>query len=165
MTTIEVSTDRIAASNAVLAILTKNTSIHRVGGHIFVAWSNWGCAEKIVRRWQCRGQDFYPVWYRRWGHGGTCCTALAQLVRWSLGKTCLPLSTWKYWATPTVYLGRERGPEIVEILRAAGYPESTPCVLCGRELSGSLDWWSLKKVVGPCCSMHDIKGCQQGRKS
>jgi hypothetical protein len=98
-----------------------------------------------------RGQDFYPVWNRHWGHGGTASTALAQLVRWVRGLPVLPISTWRYWAGEKCeLLSHGDSGKAIESLIEAGYPEKVSCVLCGKELS-SFDWWSLDGVSGPCC--------------
>lgn len=158
----EVSTtiqSRIETANAVLRLLAPGTSITNERGWLTVHWTYLG--KPISRRWMTRGQDFYPVWNRRWGHGGTCATALSSLIRWCQGKTPLPLSTWRYWTGQTVRLGRQDGPEILRLLSDGGYPETVPCCLCGRQLNGSLDWWSLKNVRGPCCSSYDPNGCRQ----
>lgn len=147
------------AANKALDCFAPGTSIvvkRRVG--VCVEWTQHS-GKQFSRRWQTqRGQDFYPTWYRHWGHGGTATTALAQLVRWMQGKPILPLATWRHWTGERVYLGQKRGPECVSILEAAGYPETVNCVLCGVELRG-LDWWSLDGVSGPCCSW--TAGCRQ----
>ena len=119
-----------------------------------------GCT--VVRL--CGNQDFYPVWYRQWGHGGTASTALSQLVRWIKGKPVLPLATWIYWGGEACRLLRHgNGPEsAIEQLKSGGYPQESNCVLCGEKLTGSLDWWSLDGVSGPCCSLRN--GCQQKRQ-
>lgn len=146
------------AANAVLAIIAPGTTIEPRKGGVWVIWTSYG-GQRMERRWQCRGQDFYPVWHRRWGQGGTRCTALAQLVRWCQGKACLPLATWRYWTGKAVAMGSERADELLLTLANAGYPPHANCVLCHQQISGPLDWWSLKGVVGPCCGMSS--GCRQ----
>ena len=151
---------RITASNVVLEILAPTTSIERRKGGWYVTWTGWR-GKSMSRRWVTRGQSFYPMWHRHWGHGGTCTTALSQLVRWCAEKPVLPMSTWRYWTGEAVAMGRERGPEIVQILTEAGYPQTADCVLCGNQIVCGLDWWHLDGVSGPCCSMRS--GCQQKR--
>ena len=93
--------------------------------------------------------------------GGTVSQAIGQLVRWVRGETRLPRDTWEYWCGQTVWLARERGPELLAALDASGYCEAdkTCCVLCGNPRIG--DWWSLDGVTGPCCGWRS--GCRQQR--
>lgn len=151
---------RLLIANNVLETFAADTWMALLDGYVWVHWRRHnGVTDQ--RRWQTRGQDFYPVWSNRWGHGGTACTALSQLVRWIQGKPVLPLATWRMWTGERVALGRERGVHAVASLAAAGYPEIVKCVLCGGDLITSLDWWSLNKVSGPCCTSHN--GCRQKR--
>ncbi len=73
------------------------------------------------------------------------------------------MSTWRYWTGERVALGRDRGPEIVQLLTDGGYPEHVQCVLCGCVIDGGLDWWHLGEVSGPCCTSRN--GCKQDRSS
>jgi hypothetical protein len=150
----------VDAANFVLLCLTKDTQIHRRYNGWYVTWSQYD-GRRFSRRWATRSGSFYPSWYRHWGHGGTCTTALAQLVRWCQGKPVLPLSVWSYWVSPTVALGRENGDKIVQRLFEAGYPVVATCVLCGTELTKSLDWWDLDGVSGPSCKWG---GCRQRKE-
>lgn len=147
---------RIDAANAVLAMFASDSKIVIKSKVLAVQFP---LRKKLVAlRWQVRGgQDFYPVWSDKWAHGGTACTALSQLIRWIKGRPVLPMGSWRYWAR--VGLGRPDGLKMLELLKGAGYPENTPCVLCGRELDGTLDWWNLDGVSGPCCAW--TEGCRQ----
>lgn len=158
MTDTLTDTSKLAAANRILEIIAPSTRIERRTNGWYITWTRFRGAS-MSRRWATRGQSFYPVWHRHWGHGGTCTTALSQLVRWCAGKPVLPISTWKYWTGKTVAMGRERGPEIVQILTEAGYPQSVDCVLCGNQIVGGLDWWHLDGVSGPCCGW--TSGCRQ----
>ena len=150
---------RANASIAVGFFAPRTVIINGNRGELIVSWEKRGTGEAVFRRWQCRhGQDFYPTWSRLWGHGGTACTALAQLIRWIQGRPVLPMSTWRYWAGEKCRLAREDGDELIARLTHANYPEHAHCVLCGRELHG-LDWWNLDGVSGPCCSW--TNGCRQ----
>lgn len=152
---------RMRVANEVLGIIADQTWLTFSGGYATVNWRQSN-GDLFARRWITRGgQSFYPIWSNKWGHGGTCCTALSQLVRWVQGKPVLPMSTWRYWTGERVALGRERGVEIVQLLTDGGYPEHVKCVLCEREIQGGLDWWHLGDVSGPCCSCHS--GCRQVR--
>ena len=125
-----------------------------------MCWKSYA-GKPMEKRWVTRGQEFFPLWQRKWGHGGTYTTALAQLVRWCGDKPILPLGSWRYWTRPECYLGREAGPQIVETLKAGGYPDEPKCVLCGIPLIRGFCWWSLGGVVGTCCGMSS--GCRQDR--
>lgn len=148
--------EQIATCNAVLHTFQPDSLIRWVETQIYVEFAYQGRRE--LKRWQCRGQDFYPMWYRKWSGGGTACTALAQLIRWLQGKPVLPLTTWEYWAGERVHLIKSL--ETIAMLRDAGYPAVARCVLCDRELKAAgFDWWSLAGVSGPCC--HYTSGCRQ----
>lgn len=152
--------DRIDVANKVLQTFAPDTEL-RIDAHGYVV-VEWTTHRDVLlsRRWMTRGQDWYPVWHRYWGHGGTACVALSQLVRWCQRKPVLPLATWRYWADEQVRLLRHGDvPSALSALRDAGYPEVATCVLCGRFVDGGCDWWSLKGVSGPCCSMRS--GCKQ----
>lgn len=151
---------RLEAVNAVLAMFSTSQLTWRRG--FYVSWPTSDGGE-VAWRWHCRGgQDFYPTWHNRWPGGGTASTAMSQLIRWLRDEPVLPISTWEYWTGPKVALGRDNGPEIVRLLREAGYPEHACCVLCGNRIEGGLDWWNLKGVSGPCCGW--TTGCRQRTK-
>lgn len=139
--------DRVGIANRVLGFFAKGTSLRIECGYILVSWSTF--KGRVERRWMTRGQDFYPVWHRKWTGGGTASTALSQLVRWVQGKPVLPLSTWSYWTSDKYKL---LDPQAIEILRDAGYPEKVQCVRCGsNNFAGGMDWWGLDGVSGPSC--------------
>lgn len=148
-------TERIEVANKVLADFSIASFERRENGW-YVSWDGYGSNGKVSRRWQTRGQDFYPVWSSIYPGGGTSCTALSQLIRWCGGKPVLPLATWTYWSGERVKL---LSPAAVELLRAGGYPEVAKCVLCGAEIHGGMDWWSLNGDSGPCCGWKS--GCRQ----
>ena len=153
--------ERVRICNLVLEYFAGDTWISVSRGRIRVNWSR-SDGTGLSREWQTRGgQDFYPVWHNKWGHGGTASTALSQLVRWIQDRPVLPLGTWRHWMGPKCYLGREHGPEAVEMLRDAGYPEVAICVLCHKVIDGGMDWWNLDGVSGPCCDHRS--GCRQTR--
>jgi hypothetical protein len=150
--------ERLATANAALKFFAPETTVEVRMGRVWVCWTNYR-GEATAKPWASRGQSFYPVWSHKWGHGGTCCTALSQLVRFIQGRPLLPISTWRWWASPTVALGRDKGDELVATLLAGGYPEHVKCVLCEREIDSRLDWWHLDDVSGPCCGW--TTGCRQ----
>ena len=157
--------DRIDVANVVLQSFATDTRL-RIDAHGYriVEWTRHN-GERFERRWMVsRGNDWYPVWHRYWAHGGTACIALSQLVRWSKGRPVLPIASWLYWGGEQCNLLRQGpGPDaaITELLDG-GYPVMVPCVLCGVELERAGDWWSMRGVSGPCCSMRS--GCRQQLK-
>lgn len=149
---------RIVVANAALQCFAADTEIVEGSRGLAVRWQQWR-GGTIERRWLVSGgQSFYPVWHHKWAHGGTACTALANLVRWIQGRPVLPLSTWRYWASQKIHLMRDRGGECLQILEAGEYPQHAECVLCGVGLE-SFDWWHLNGVSGPCCRY--TEGCRQ----
>lgn len=141
--------ERLKVANAALKFFAEETRLEACRCGLVVCWTD-SRGKAWRRRWQTRrGNDFYPTWSHLWGHGGTCCTALSQLVRWVQGKPVHSLNVWRFWAAPGVALGRPRGIDLVEVLRAGGYPERVPCVLCGEVIEGRLEWYSSGGVSGP----------------
>lgn len=154
----------VAAANAALKFFAPETRIEVRKGGVYILWTDF-LGIKMSRRWTVLNQSFYPVWYRHWAHGGTCCVAMAQLIRWIQGKPVVPLVCWQNWCGDHVGLARARGgnhaTELLQALREGGYPEHANCVLCGVRLT-NYDWWCLDGVSGPCCNW--TEGCRQEGK-
>lgn len=145
--------DRLCVANKVLATFS-TSRIERRNNGWFVCWPSHN--GEMSRRWQCRGQDFYPTWSHKYTGGGTACTALSQLIRWMRYQPVLPISTWRYWASEKCKL---LPAAAAEELLSGGYPHHVKCVLCHETIEGSMDWWSLNGVSGPCCGW--TSGCRQ----
>jgi len=160
MTAVVSKDDRLAAANIALKSFAPDTTLRLESGYVLVEWQRRS-GETFSKRWMCRGNDFYPVWYRQWCHGGTTSTALSQLVRWIQGKPVLSISSWRYWASEGVALLRQGdGAEpAIKALLDAGYPQQPVCVLCKKQIDGGIDWWNLNGVSGPCCGWSN--GCRQ----
>ena len=156
---------RVEVANLVLTTFAPGTTVGlRPDGRVQVSWE--GRSGPVTKVWMTRGQDFYPVWHRKWEHGGTACTALANLVRWIKGMPVVPIGTWDWWADPdgNCKLLRQCDPApALQAMRDAGYPEQAACVLCGRSPLRGFDWWNLDGVSGPCCRYSDRYGCRQQR--
>jgi hypothetical protein len=141
---------RIAVANNVLCSFAP-AYIEKTKTGYYISWNSY--KSNIRKRWAVRsGQDFYPTW--RFPFGGTSAVALSQLIRWLRNQAVLPITSWYYWST----IGLLK-PVYVDYLRLNDYPTIATCVLCQRELNGSLDWWHLNKITGPCC--HYYEGCKQ----
>lgn len=149
---------KLEAANKVLQTFARESRIERRKGGFYVVWPKYRGDGENVKRWICRGQDFYPMWSNKWPHGGTACTALSQLIRWLRGQATLPIVSWRYWASDTCKLLPR---EAATVLLDNGYPEHAWCVLCDRQLTIGFDWWNLNGVSGPCCGMRN--GCRQVR--
>ena len=153
------SEEKIDIANIVLRSFAEKTHIECRDNKLYVCWEIGGV--QYGKLWRCRpNQDIYPIWYNQWAHGGTACTALSQLIRWIKNEPVLPLTTWEYWASDKVKL---LDPMSLDYLRNNGYPQKVNCVLCDNEIKRGIDWWHLKGVSGPCCSMRT--GCCQKGKS
>lgn len=150
---------RIDAANEMLKCFAPGTTLRLESGYVLVEWEN--NRGKQSKRWMTRGgQDFYPVWHRHWAHGGSACTALSQLVRWVQGRPVLSINSWRYWGREECALLRHGDREAaLQAMLDAGYPAQATCVLCKQPINGSLDWWSLDGVSGPCCGW--TSGCRQ----
>jgi hypothetical protein len=151
-------TEKLLAANTALQSFAPTSIIERHHNGYYVRWTD--SRGEFLRRWQCRGQDFYPIWYRTWGHGGTASTALSQLIRWLRELPVLPMASWRYWASERVALVTA---EACEALSRAAYPEQACCVLCGGVITGSMDWWNLDGVSGPC-HMYTVGCRERGRE-
>lgn len=158
------SNERLAVCNRVLDLLSARPKLEVRRGHVFIAWTlGHGKArgKGIARRWD--GHDFYPTWHKIAPWGGTQSVAISQLIRWWRGQPVLPLASWEWWSSGTVKLLHTQ--DAVDILRDAGYPAVSACVLCGRTPTVGLDWWNLDGVSGPCCSGYSSDGCRQKREA
>ena len=154
---IKLDSNKIETANLVLQSLASDTRIEKRKGGYFIVWKQWNTSKEVAKKWACRqGQDFYPIWHDQWAHGGTACTALSQLIRWLQNKPVFPICTWQYWTSKTVNLLPEAS---IALLQTAGYPEYVNCVLCNQQIKKDIDWWSLKKISGPCCGWNS--GCKQ----
>lgn len=142
--------DRLEVVNKVLAEFAPGTVVKKEGSQGWtVHWTNYRGIE-ITRRWQVRrGGSFYPVWSKLWAHGGTCCAALTQLMRWLQGRSVLPLSTWRYWKSNGLAISCDS----IESLARAGYPDRAVCIHCGEQISNGFDWYDLGKISG-CVHFH-----------
>ena len=151
---------RMEVANEVLAYIMPSMKPELVikAGRIAVRWhQSWEEERPIVTKiWMTRNQDFYPIWHNRAPWGGTCSTAISQLVRWARHQPVLPLDVWRRWSQPGIQLFSGDRPLV--LLQKAGYPEVVECVVCGNEPDG-LDWWHYEGKSGPCC----VYGCQAER--
>lgn len=143
--------DRLATANYVLDVITPGCRLEYARG-FFLCWQEtWGEGRTRRLRWvpQSRGSD-YPSISKRVPFGGTCCCAVMELTRWCRGLPVRPRETWEYWC------GRSVGmtPLALQIVTAAGWPETVPCVFCGRPLGRGVEWDHFDRdgwPVGPGC--------------
>jgi hypothetical protein len=158
--------DKLDTVNAAIAIFAPGTSVRKGPNGWVVEWLNHN-GKVYSRRWSVMGGgSLYPVWHHKWAHGGTCCNALSQLIRWLQDRPVFGISTWQYWASPSVRLGDNNGQQLLEVLEAGGYPTDHVCVLCNTVISPrttGLDWWDLGGVSGPCC--RDRSKCPNNTKT
>lgn len=131
------------AVNDALDYINRMTIERRSNGRLYVS-SKYATVPAILN---ANGSMIHR--YHKLGTGGTGSTAIAMLVRWARGLHRLPLAAWQYWTGDKIALC---GGGIIDALDRGGYfdPARTSCVLCGEEIGGGIDWWSLDNVVGPC---------------
>lgn len=137
---------KLKAANETLEIFAPGSKLLWIPGRgLHLEWKRG--ENTICRRYQLLNRSsHYPIWHKKWPHGGTACLALFQLVRWLQDKPCLSIRQWRYWAGNPVRLGDHR---MVDILLAAGYPEAVECVFCGRQIVGQFDWFNDGSLSGP----------------
>lgn len=150
---------KISVANQVLEAFAPETSISRGKNGFYVSWKTWRDKQVKKRFSRQSGSCFYPVWHRDWGHGGTACVALTQLVRWLQGQPVLPLATWRYWCGDTVKLIKKQDPEtILTLLERNGYPSEAACIFCGQK-PRRWDWYLTGQLEGVGC--YPGTGCKQ----
>lgn len=151
--------DRMDAANRALQAfpIGRKFSFEVKSGRVAICWvETWNkVSKRVCKVWQhgSKGSHFptfdVPT-------GGTMTGCLSMLVRWIRGENVMPLRVFKWWDEPQYAMfrnddGTSSGAKVMDILREAGYPETSKCMICGEEPKG-LDWWNDKKKAGPCCS-------------
>ena len=66
--------------------------------------------------------------------------ALAQSLRYLMGRRHRPLAWWALWFPS----------HVVAAVRLTGYGDRSDCVFCGY--ADPLDWYAVGRDDGPCCS-------------
>lgn len=149
------NSDLLANANRALDLLMPGTEMSIHNGRVCLKPDY--PPNSPAKQWRLRpGSGSWT--YTRYHWGSTSQAAIANLVKWVQGRPCVPLSTWEYWASTRVKLARDRGRDLVALLRSSGYPEKAYCILCGRHVT-SFDWWSRGRVNGPVCWW--TEGCKQ----
>lgn len=137
------SEDRVANAQSILSTLS-TYHIEVIRGRVVYSCDLPG-GKHWSRRWKsCSKGSFYPVWRAPY-HGGTFEVCLAQLARYVMRKPHLPMGWWRR----AVSVGCDK--KVLEAATAVKWPESFPCVHCGKELITGYDWWSLQDVEGVIC--------------
>jgi hypothetical protein len=125
---------KLEVANNVLSLMKEGIWFSIDKGYLQINWRN--CNDRIVtKRWMC-AENFYPPY--RLPTGGTYTQAIACLAQWVRGQICYPLATWKYWCTEAIGMTPTNIPSILE---AGGYPVGKTCGFCGKEVTGSWDWY------------------------
>lgn len=141
--------DRLSNAQTILTAMS-NYRIELKRGRVVYS-CNLPNGKKWSKQWQSVSQgSFYAKWRPPY-HGGTFEVCLAQLARYVTGKPHLPMGWWKR----AVSVGMAK--EVLDAAMAAKWPESFPCVHCGKELITGYDWWSLDGVEGIICWNGDCR--------
>lgn len=144
---------RAAMATEVLQCFAAESMIWRRPGGWWVCWDRG--RGQVERRYTVgRGRSHHPPWDRIWGHGGTACEALYQLMRWCRGQPVLPLSAWEYWGSDTIRLVDMSVAG--KLLSDMDWPTQVDCVLCGTRIEKAQDWWDLDGVSGPLCTFGGV---------
>lgn len=151
--------DRLEAANRALQSFVKDESLKLIvkNQRIAVEWYQSHRKQTISKTWTPLDKHF-PEWHERAPWGGTQSTAISQLVRWIVGLPVFGIGVWENWADKTgnYCLCKDT---TVQILKDAGYPPLSICVLCKERCKG-LDWWD-HEISGPCCS---YERCQRQKE-
>ncbi len=130
-----IDSKKLEVANNVLSLMGQDIWLSIDKGYLQINWKHWKTNGTITKRWMC-AKNFYPPYDLP--TGGTHTVAIACLAQWVRGQKCYPLSTWKYWCTETVGMTPTNIPDILE---AGGYPIGKTCGFCGKEITGSWDWY------------------------
>lgn len=146
--------------NAIAQAMNSGVMFELVRGWVYLSW-DFGYGSQR-RRWDARNGSHYPSWYRKHaGWGGTQTAVFDQMVRAVLGKPIVPFSSWRYWVNGAPKLCSDRGDVVLDAVAKTGWPETVPCVLCGKQINSVGDWWCVgegrKQMEGPSCSMRDCR--------
>lgn len=152
-----INCQRLQVSNQVLALMAKGIAFSVSNNKIYIEWDSYSAGKRKRKLYTPNNRaSFYSS--HRLPTGGTVDTAINQLWRWIKNKPCLPLGAWRMWTNPEG--GFKIGaPEIVDILSAAGYPETGKCCICGADLKEKgFTWYYSQKprVEGAGCWGHSV---------
>lgn len=132
-------------------------------GRVYLTFQTYGKKPDLLTlRWDAYGGSHFPSWSHSAPWGGTWSSVLDMLAKAIQGKPVWPLRTWDYLVNPPCLLGGgHRAAAILEAVRATSWPESVPCLLCGKQINRVGDWWTIgakkNRVSGPGCSMSDCR--------
>lgn len=146
--------------NSISIAMDAGVTFELVKGWVYLSW-DYGFGPQR-RRWDAREGSHFPSWHRRHaGWGGTSSSVFDQMVRAVQGKPVVPLDTWQYWIEGPAKLCSGHGVKILAVVASTGWPDSVPCILCGKQIKSVGDWWTIgekgKRISGPSCSMSDCR--------
>ena len=136
-------------------------------GRVHLSWTSHR-GERRRYRWDAPEGSHYPTWSNRFPSGGTVTTAFDLLIRHLQGKPSIPLGTWCGMVSGPAKLAGGNGPALLKALDAAGWPAVVPCILCGKEITLTGDWWTVgekgkrNRKSGPSCSTRDCRVPEAG---
>ena len=136
-------------------------------GRVYLSWTDFR-GDRRRFRWDAPEGSHYPTWSCKLPFGGTMTTAFDLLIRYLQGKPSIPLGTWCGMVSGPAKLAGGNGPTFLRALDAAGWPAVVPCILCGKEITLTGDWWTIgekgkrNRKSGPSCSMRDCRQPEVG---
>jgi hypothetical protein len=148
--------ERLAQVQAILAMFAPDATVEWESGFWWTFVVQY--QDKPVRfKWvaQSAGSDF-PRAREKVPHGGTFCRVATVLMAWARGAPVVPRRCWDYWFS--IGLGRngqgkDTSPQMAEYLIAINWPESVPCIGCGRIIppTDRFDEYTRGRITGPGC--------------
>lgn len=134
---------RLEQANRVLKAIDTSYKIEKTGGGLFLSVHDNSERFKWVAAFH--GSDF-PKGFNNMPFGSTRARAVTELIRWIKGDNVRPLDYWQ----ETVKVGFS--PKVVDVAKEIGWPETVPCVNCGRQVGKGTGWDHYDNdVVGPGC--------------
>ncbi len=134
--------ERLAAANEILAAYSPGSSLAVGTNGMYFCWLDYKDRPQR-QRWvpRTRGSDWPSI--RHLPFGGTHTNATMELYRWVRGTPVRPISMWRSFS-----------PIVRELVAKHGWPETVPCVFCGRQVGNGIGWDHYHRkgyLVGPGC--------------
>ena len=148
----------VAQVQSIFDAMNSYVTVELVNGRFYLSWDFVG---KQRRRWDAPEGSSFPTWSRKAPWCGTRSMCYGLLVRAIQGKPIVPYGTWINLVTGPCKLCGGNPEPLKAALDAAGWPHEVPCILCGKMLTRTGDWWTVgegrKRKSGPSCSMADCR--------
>jgi hypothetical protein len=134
--------ERLIQANEILAAFSPGSCLEFGDNGMYFRWIDYK-GKSNRQRWvpRIRGSDWPSI--RHLPFGGTHTNATMELYRWVRGEHVRPISMWKSFS-----------PVVRDLAAKHGWPETVPCVFCGRQVGNGIGWDHFDRKgwpVGPGC--------------